>query len=77
MLEAFPWRDYNVRFTILFGSRATGRVMKGDWDFAVYFSEFKLEYVADLTYALSKHLKVREDEVDIVPSTLLTACPAP
>ena len=41
MLEAFPWRDYNVRFAILFGSRATGKVMKGDWDFAVYFSEFK------------------------------------
>ena len=75
MLGAFPWRDYNVRFAILFGSRVTGKVMKGDWDFAVYFSEFKPEYIADLTYALARHLKVREDEVDIVPLNAFDSLP--
>ena len=50
-------------------------MMKGDWDFAVYFSEFKLEYIADLTYSLSRHLRVREDEVDIVPLNAFDSLP--
>ena len=71
----FPWKEYKVRFAILFGSRVTGKVIKGDWDFAVYFSDFKLEYVADLIYGLSKYLKVREDEIDVVPLNMFDHLP--
>jgi predicted nucleotidyltransferase len=66
-LSNFPWKEYKVRFAILFGSRVTGKIIKGDWDFAVYFSEFKFEYVSDLIYGLSKYLNVREDMIDVVP----------
>ena len=27
----FPRTYYNVKFTILFGSRVTGKVIKGEW----------------------------------------------
>gem|GEM_PF-312158 len=71
----FPWTYYNVKFAILFGSRVTGKVIKGDWDFAVYFSEFKLEYLSDLIYALSRYLKVKEDMIDVVPLNLFEKLP--
>lgn len=29
-LKAFPWKDYGVVFAVLFGSRAWGRIVKGD-----------------------------------------------
>jgi predicted nucleotidyltransferase len=76
-LSNFPWREYNVKFAILFGSRVTGRIIKGDWDFAIYFSDFKLEYISDLVYALSKYLNVREEMVDIVPLNLFENLPCP
>jgi predicted nucleotidyltransferase len=74
-LSKFPWGEHHVKFAILFGSRITGKMIKGDWDFAVYFSDFKLEYVADLIYGLSKYLKVREELIDIVPLNLFDTLP--
>jgi hypothetical protein len=74
-LSNFPWKVHNVRFAILFGSRVTGKGFRWDWDFAVYFSDFKLEYIADLVYALSKHLNVREDMIDIIPLNLFDDLP--
>ena len=46
-LSNFPWAEHKVRFAILFGSRVTGKIIEGDWDFAVYFSDLRPEYISD------------------------------
>ncbi|WP_054854015.1 nucleotidyltransferase domain-containing protein [Vulcanisaeta distributa] len=60
-----PWREFNIEFAILFGSRAGGKIIKGDWDIAVWFNDIN-EY-ADLLASLARFLGVREDLVDLVP----------
>ena len=64
VLREFPWSSYDVVFAILFGSRAWGRVVKGDWDIAVWLTDTD-KYI-DLQYALSRFLHVREDYIDLV-----------
>ena len=49
VLREFPWSSYDVVFAILFGSRAWGRVVKGDWDIAIWLTDTD-KYV-DLQYA--------------------------
>ncbi|WP_238375039.1 nucleotidyltransferase domain-containing protein [Vulcanisaeta thermophila] len=77
MLREFPWRDYGVVFAVLYGSRAWGGVVKGDWDIAVYLED--VERDADLQYALARFLGVRDEDVDLpvlnnyesIPCTLI------
>ncbi|MCY0891564.1 MAG: nucleotidyltransferase domain-containing protein [Pyrobaculum arsenaticum] len=63
-LKDFPWDRYGVVFAVLFGSRAWGRAVKGDWDIAVWLVDVDL--AVDIQYALAKFLGVRENEVDLV-----------
>ena len=63
-LRLFPWSDYGVVFALLFGSRAWGRVFKGDWDIAVWLSDVDKDI--DLQYALARFLHVREESIDLV-----------
>ncbi|KUO86243.1 MAG: DNA polymerase III subunit beta [Caldivirga sp. MG_3] len=63
-LGSFPWRDYGVVFSLLFGSRLSGRLVKGDWDVAVWLED--VNAAVDLQWALARHLGVREWDVDLV-----------
>ncbi|WP_052885787.1 nucleotidyltransferase domain-containing protein [Vulcanisaeta distributa] len=63
-LRLFPWSNYGVVFTILFGSRAWGRIVKGDWDIAVWLID--IDKYVDLQYSLSRFLRVHEEYVDLV-----------
>ncbi|MGC9118036.1 MAG: nucleotidyltransferase domain-containing protein [Thermoproteus sp.] len=63
-LAEFPWRDFDVEFAVLFGSRSGGRRIKGDWDVAVWLND--VGKYADLLAALAKFLGVREEDVDLV-----------
>ena len=63
-LRRFRWEDFGVAFAVLFGSRLRGRVLKGDWDIAVWLDD--PERAADLQHALAKHLGVREQDVDLL-----------
>jgi len=70
-LKSFNWKDFGVAFAVLFGSRVSGNVFRGDWDIAVWLEELKgfdelFARVADLQYSLSKWLGVPEEAVDIV-----------
>ncbi|WP_428085108.1 nucleotidyltransferase domain-containing protein [Caldivirga sp.] len=71
-LEEFPWADYSVEFAILFGSRAGGRLVKGDWDIAVWLSD--QDKYADLLMALARFLKVREELIDLIPLNVKLPC---
>ncbi|MGC9105570.1 MAG: nucleotidyltransferase domain-containing protein [Thermoprotei archaeon] len=68
------WRAYGVEYALLFGSRVTGRVFKGDWDIAVKFRRFDLDNYSSLLVDLAKELKVREDMIDLVPIDENTPC---
>lgn len=48
----------------MFGSRAWGKAFKGDWDLGVWLND--VEKDVDLLHALAKHLRVREDNVELV-----------
>ena len=63
-LKGFRWEDFEVAFAVVFGSRLSGRVFKGDWDIAVWLED--PERAIDLKYALAKHLGVPERDVDLV-----------
>ncbi|GAB6947010.1 nucleotidyltransferase domain-containing protein [Vulcanisaeta sp. JCM 16161] len=63
-LRLFPWSDYGVVFAILFGSRVWGKVVKGDWDVAVWLTDVNRDL--DLQYALARFLHVRDEDVDLV-----------
>ncbi|ABW02423.1 nucleotidyltransferase domain-containing protein [Caldivirga maquilingensis] len=79
MLGEFPWRNYGVVFAVLYGSRAWGGVVKGDWDIAVYLEDAERD--VDLQYALARFLGVRDEDVDLlvlndyesIPCTLVTS----
>ena len=63
-LRAFPWGDYGVYFALLFGSRVSGRVIKGDWDIAVWLKDTERDI--DLQYALAKFLNTHDYNIDLV-----------
>ncbi len=49
---------------LLFGSRVHGRVVKGDWDIAVWLRDTEMDI--DLQYALAKFLNTSEYTIDLV-----------
>jgi uncharacterized protein YutE (UPF0331/DUF86 family)/predicted nucleotidyltransferase len=56
-----------VRAALLFGGRAKGYSMKGDYDIAVYFGrKYDLYELGELAVEIAKALNVREDQVDIL-----------
>jgi uncharacterized protein YutE (UPF0331/DUF86 family)/predicted nucleotidyltransferase len=56
-----------VRAALLFGGRAKGYSMKGDYDIAVYFGrKYDLYELGELAVEIAKVLNVREDQVDIL-----------
>lgn len=56
-----------VRAALLFGGRAKGYSMKGDYDIAVYFGRtFDLYELGELTVDIAEALKVPEDQLDVV-----------
>ncbi|MCG2863994.1 MAG: nucleotidyltransferase domain-containing protein [Vulcanisaeta sp.] len=63
-LRKFQWGEYGVVLAVLFGSRLGGRVVKGDWDLAVWLDD--ADKALDLQYALAKYLHVHEWDVDLV-----------
>ncbi|AET33955.1 nucleotidyltransferase domain-containing protein [Pyrobaculum ferrireducens] len=63
-LRLFPWREFSVVFSVLFGSRAWGRAVKSDWDIGVWLEDVDRD--VDLLYALARFLGVREEDVDLV-----------
>ncbi|MFB6489652.1 MAG: nucleotidyltransferase family protein [Thermoproteus sp. AZ2] len=63
-LRDFPWRNFGVEFAVLFGSRARGRPVKGDWDFAVWPDVG--ENYGELLHELAKFLGVKEWDIDLV-----------
>ena len=63
-LKAFPWRSYGVDLALLFGSRVHGKVVKGDWDIAVWLRDTEMDI--DLQYALAKFLNTSEYTIDLV-----------
>ncbi len=71
-LDGFPWRDFDVEFAVLFGSRAGGTKIKGDWDIAVWLND--VGKYADLLAALAKFLGTREEDVDLVPLNYRLPC---
>ncbi len=71
-LSLFPWQEFNIEFAVLFGSRANGRAVKGDWDIAVWFNDIN-DY-ADLLASLARFLGVREELIDLVPLNYRLPC---
>lgn len=56
-----------VRAALLFGGRARGYSMKGDYDIAVYFGRpYDLYELGELAVDTAEALKVRGDELDVV-----------
>jgi len=56
-----------VKAALLFGGRAKGYSMKGDYDIAVYFGRpYDLYELGELLVDIAENLKVDEDEVDVV-----------
>jgi len=56
-----------VRAALLFGGRAKGYSMKGDYDVAVYFGRTHDLYdLGELAVDIAKALKVREDRLDVI-----------
>ena len=56
-----------VRAALLFGGRARGYSMKGDYDIAVHFGRpFDLYELGELAIDIAEALKVREDQLDVV-----------
>jgi predicted nucleotidyltransferase len=64
VLRSFPWAKYGVVFSVLFGSRAWGRAVKGDWDIGVWLEDVDRDL--DLLRDLARFLGVGEDGVDLV-----------
>jgi len=63
-----------VKAALLFGGRAKGYSMKGDYDIAVYFGRpYDLYELGELLVDIAENLKVDEDEIDVV--TLDSASP--
>lgn len=62
------FRKYNVKLTLLFGSRATGKILRGDYDIAVYFGEEEIDAqkVGLLAVELSERLNVKLKDLDLV-----------
>jgi len=56
-----------VKAALLFGGRAKGYLMKGDYDIAVYFGKpHDLYDLGGLAVDIARALKVREDELDVL-----------
>jgi len=56
-----------VSAALLFGGKAKGYSMKGDYDIAVYFGRpHDLYELGELVVDIAKALKVREDQLDVV-----------
>lgn len=56
-----------VRAALLFGGRAKGYSMKGDYDVAVYFGRaYDLYELGKLAVDIAEALKVREDQLDVI-----------
>ncbi|MEL9991354.1 MAG: nucleotidyltransferase domain-containing protein [Thermoproteus sp.] len=53
-LRDFPWGRYGVIFAVLYGSRAWGGAVKGDWDVAAMLEDPEADI--DLQYALARFL---------------------
>ena len=62
--EVFKGR---VKAALLFGSRAAGYSIKGDYDIAVYFGRpYDLYELGELAADVAEALKVREDQLDLI-----------
>lgn len=56
-----------VRAALLFGGRAKGYSIKGDYDIAVYFGRpYALYELGELAVDIAEALKVREDQLDLI-----------
>lgn len=56
-----------VRAALLFGGRARGYSMKGDYDVAVYFGRsFDLYELGELAVDIAEALEVQEDQLDVI-----------
>jgi hypothetical protein len=56
-----------VRAALLFGGRAKGYSMKGDYDIAVYFGRpYSLYELGELVIGIAEALKVQEDQLDVI-----------
>ncbi len=56
-----------VKAAFLFGGRAKGYVLRGDYDIAVYFGrDYSLLELGELAIDLAKALKVNEEKVNII-----------
>ncbi|MEM2935655.1 MAG: HepT-like ribonuclease domain-containing protein [Candidatus Bathyarchaeia archaeon] len=56
-----------VKVAVLFGGRAKGYQMKGDYDIAIYFGRsYDLYEVGGLVVNMARALKVSEEEVDVL-----------
>jgi len=56
-----------VKAAVLFGGRAKGYSLKGDYDIAVYFGRpYSLYEVGGLVVDMARALKVPEEEVDVL-----------
>jgi hypothetical protein len=56
-----------VKAALLFGGRARGYSMKGDYDIAVYFGrDYDLYELGELVVDIAKALGVREDQLDVL-----------
>ena len=56
-----------VKAAVLFGGRAKGYLMKGDYDIALYFGRpYDLYEVGGLVVDMARALKVPEEEVDVL-----------
>jgi len=56
-----------VRAALLFGGRAKGYSVKGDYDIAVYFGRpFNLYELGELAVDIAEALKVQEDQLDVI-----------
>ena len=56
-----------VKAALLFGGRARGYSMKGDYDIAVYFGrDYDLYELGELVVDIAKTLGVREDQLDVL-----------
>jgi hypothetical protein len=56
-----------VRAALLFGGRAKGYSLKGDYDIAVYFGRpYSLYELGELVIGIAEALKVQEDQLDVI-----------
>jgi hypothetical protein len=56
-----------VKAALLFGGRAKGYSLKGDYDIAVYFGRtYDLYELGELAVDIAKALNVREDQLDVL-----------